>query len=254
MNKSAFISPDKAYENHQSGQGVFVDATYGTPIDYTIPGSVHFDIDAVADPHAVMAHMMPDTKVFAEKVSAMGICNDDEIIVFDKSGFWMAAARVWWMFRTFGFDNIRILNGGISQWLGDLSPYNPSEIKSSATAFKAEFRQNLVVDFDDIQSAKDSDEYVIVDARPDMAFSNGHIDNSISIPLTKIIDEKGCLQPISKLHHILLPAIACGKRIMTSCGSGVTACALAAAFYECGLRDVAVYDGSWCEYSQRKGA
>ena len=248
MTKSAFISIENALKKHQSGDALFIDATYGQPIDYTIPGSIIFDIDDIADPQSHMPHMLPSENIFAEKIGAMGIDNDQELIVFDKTGFWMAASRAWWMFRVFGHDNIKILNGGLPQWLGECEIAQPAQI--AETTFKSNFQDNLVYNFEDIQNI--DEDSLIIDVRPLMAYMAGHISNSVSIPLTKIIDDKGMLRPLSELHHILLPAISSGKRLITSCGSGVTACAMAAALYECGKTDVAVYDGSWSEYSRRR--
>src|SRR4051812_23104869 len=88
-----------------------LDASYNlAPSNVCIPDAQDFNIDDVADPVAPFAHTVPTEEIFAAKVRALGIGNDDLVIVYDRGGLSMAAARAWWMFRLFGHDNVRILN------------------------------------------------------------------------------------------------------------------------------------------------
>ncbi|MDE2240774.1 MAG: sulfurtransferase, partial [Rhodospirillales bacterium] len=76
-----------------------------------IPGARFFDIDKVADQTAGLPHMLPSPEGFAAAVSAMGIGNETLVIVYDQRGIF-SAPRVWWMFRVFGHDKVRVLDGG----------------------------------------------------------------------------------------------------------------------------------------------
>ena len=80
-----------------------------------IPGAQRFDIDLIADQSASLPHMLPSAERFAELVGAMGIANDDHIVVYDVYGL-QSAARTWWMFRVFGHARVSILNGGLPKW------------------------------------------------------------------------------------------------------------------------------------------
>lgn len=249
---------------------VLVDATYGVmnPV-YTqarIDNAVFFDIDDVADHDNPLPHMVPRADAFAAAVTAMGIRNDSQIIVYDQSGIAMAAARVWWMFRLYGHDNVRVLNGGLPLWVAMGLPMNvgPAPTPTVATTpFRATYRPHLVCDHAAVDDARTRpDEYLILDARspdrfagsvaePRPHLTSGHIPNSRNVFFIDMIDP-GTARLIP--HH---PAMAemirtgAGKRIITSCGSGVTACVLALTLHEMGRDDVAVYDGSWCEWGQK---
>lgn len=245
---SAFITPQEAQDLVNDKNSVFIDATYGQPVEFTIPNAIHFDIDEIANQKAPLPHTLPDADYFSQKVGNLGINNHNQLIVFDRTGFWMAASRVWWMFRVFGHTNIRIINGGLQSWEGELTPYSPS-VKSPKN-FKASFNKTLYKSGDDI--AANNDDFIVIDARPTQAFNAGHIYQSLNIPLPSIIQPNGRLQSLPVIEQILAPALEANKPITTTCGSGVTACAIAAAMYECGKHDVAVYDGSWMEWRSRQ--
>ncbi len=80
-----------------------------------LPGSVHFDVDHIADPNSDLPHMLPDAADFAKKVGLLGIGDDDRVIVYDRLFGGSAAARVWWMFRVFGHDNVAMLDGDMAR-------------------------------------------------------------------------------------------------------------------------------------------
>ena len=80
-----------------------------------IPGAVYFDIDAVADQTSRLPHMLPSPEVFGAAAGAMGLSNDDRIVVYDPAGAF-SAPRVWWMFRVFGHHRVAVLNGGLRAW------------------------------------------------------------------------------------------------------------------------------------------
>ena len=245
---SALISASELKDKIASGSDiVLLDATYGVPVAYTIAGAHHFDIDAVANLNAPLAHTVPSPEHFVQCVSNMGISNSTEVIVFDQSGFWMAAARVWWMFRLFGHENVKILDGGLQAWDGELAPYSPPRCDKGN--FTANFQAHLLKTYADI--ASNDGEFTLVDARPAQAYDAGAIPHSISISLPLLIAPDARLKSKEELVKILSPSLSETKPLTTTCGSGVTACALALALYECGKRDVAVYDGSWMEWRPR---
>src|SRR5581483_2589015 len=77
-----------------------------------VPGAVFFDIDEVADKKSSLPHMIPSAEEFADAVGKLGIGNEDRVIVYDREGLRLSP-RAWWMFRTFGHDNVAVLNGGL---------------------------------------------------------------------------------------------------------------------------------------------
>ncbi len=250
---SALITSTQLQDKIANNDGnlILLDATYGQPITYTIEGAQHFDIDMVADQSNPLPHMIPNSNEFELHVQNMGINQSNEVIIFDQSGFWMAAARVWWMFRLFGHDNVKILDGGLQASDGELAPYSPKSQKSGN--FQSNFQPHLYKSYDDIKS-HDGDNFTLIDVRPAQAYEAAHMNYAISIPLSTLITPKCSLKPINELKTILKPAIDNNLPLATTCGSGVTACATALALHECGYNDVSVFDGSWAEWSMKQVA
>src|SRR5690606_16647749 len=103
-----------------------LDASYRLPmLPVRIAGAIDFDIDDVADPGAKLPHTLPSPEVFAQKVGALGISHDDLVVIYDRSGMHMAAARAWWMFRVFGHKRVLVLNGGLPGWVDEGLPVVP---------------------------------------------------------------------------------------------------------------------------------
>ena len=79
-----------------------------------IPGARFFDIDQISDKSSALPHMLPSPAQFASHVKKMGIGDGMRIVVYDSEGLY-SAARVWWMFRTMGYNDIAVLNGGLKK-------------------------------------------------------------------------------------------------------------------------------------------
>jgi thiosulfate/3-mercaptopyruvate sulfurtransferase len=130
-----------------------------------IPGAVYFDINDIADNASPLPHMLPDAAKFASKVKRLGLGDGIRVIVYDRSGGAMAAARVWWMFRVFGHDDVSILDGGITKWLREGRPASDLPLVPRERHFTPYLKQSIVRDkkqiLDNLQSHHDQ----IVDAR-----------------------------------------------------------------------------------------
>ena len=92
---------------------------------------------------------------------------------------------------------------------------------------------------------------MLIDVRPAQAYEAVHINYAVSIPLSTLITPQCRLKSVSELKTILKPVIDNNLPLATTCGSGVTACATALALQECGHNNVAVFDGSWAEWSSK---
>lgn len=227
-----------------------LDASYNLPPSARgIPGARDFNIDDVADPVAPFAHTIPTEEIFTAKVSALGIGNDDLVVVYDRAGLHMAAARAWWMFRLFGHDNVKVLNGGFQAWTAaGLATAEKPSAPAKRAIFRAKLRPELLKTTDDIAANLTHPGFTVLDARDTQRFSGGHIPGSLSTPFAGLLNADCTLKPKEELQKILPAAkgnLAC------SCGSGVTACVVTLALYELGRADVAVYDGSWTEWGAR---
>ena len=88
-----------------------------------IPGAVFFDIDDIAQPGTSLPHMIPPPELFARKMEALGIGDDDRVVAYDSAGL-SSAGRAWWMLRLFGHHGVAILDGGLPKWRADGRPTN----------------------------------------------------------------------------------------------------------------------------------
>ena len=229
-----------------------------------IPGAMHFNIEDIADPDTALPHMLPSSELFANKVGALGIKNENHIVVYDVYGM-QSAARVWWMFRVFGHNNIAVLNGGLPKWEAEERQLT-SESRTLTTAeFNATFRPNLVRYIENIRRFIDGGAEQIIDVRtagrftaaepePRNGMRSGHMPGAINLPFTELLEGDFKTYKSANAIHSRVEAanIDLSRPITASCGSGVTACALALGLYLIGKEDVAVYDGSWTEWGGRQ--
>ncbi len=248
---SALISATELKDLLQKPHVKVLDASYNLPPAAAgIPSARDFNIDDVADPVAPFAHTIPTEEIFADKVRALGIGNDDLVVVYDRGGIAMAAARAWWMFRLFGHDNVKILNGGLSAWTK--TGYATAGKSADAPApalFTVNFKPDLLRTVGQIKDNILHKDYTVIDARDSKRFEAGHIPNSLSVPYATLVDAGGALKPSTELEKIFKSSSANTQgTIACTCGSGVTACVIALALHELGNKGAAVYDGSWTEW------
>jgi len=226
-----------------------------------IPGAVYFDIDQCSEP-GPLPHMLPSADAFAAYAGSLGIKDSDHVVVYDTIGVF-SAARVWWMFRRYGATNVSVLDGGLPAWLE--AGYNTATGKSDvqAATFNATFATqstNLqVINAAQVLDATAQPDTVILDARSPGRFSgadkefrpglrSGHIPGSQNVPFTVLL-ENGFFKSDEALRDIFQAAgVTDGNRVVTSCGSGVTATVLCLALERAGIHNVALYDGSWTEW------
>ncbi|XP_074575046.1 thiosulfate/3-mercaptopyruvate sulfurtransferase 2-like [Curcuma longa] len=245
-----------------------------------IPGSLFFDVDGISDQTSKLPHMLPSEEAFSAAVSALGIYNNDGLVVYDGKGIF-SAARVWWMFRVFGHNNVWVLDGGLPQWRAsgydvESSASGDAVLKVSAASeaiekvyrghlvgsstFETKFQPHLVRTLEQVKANIETQEYQHIDARskarfdgtvpePRKGIRSGHVPGSKCIPYAQMLDSSNMLLPANELiKRFEEEGISLDRPVTTSCGTGVTACLLALGLYRLGKTDVAVYDGSWTEW------
>ena len=227
-----------------------------------IPGAVYFDIDAIADRRTGLPHMLPDAATFSQAVGALGVGDGDRVVVY-AGKYLSASARVWWTFRVFGHDRVAVLDGGFPRWREEGRPVEAGEPSPARRRFTARLRPELVTDLDGVRRNLATRLAQVVDARsagrfagtepePRPGLRGGHIPGSLSLPYDRLFRPDGTLLPRDDLRGAFEAArVDLDRPIVTSCGSGVTACVLALGLDLVGSPDVAVYDGSWTEWGGR---
>ncbi|MGD8862234.1 MAG: 3-mercaptopyruvate sulfurtransferase [Myxococcales bacterium] len=244
---------------HLPSTGRSADAEFA---DEHIPGAQRFDIDAVADASSSLPHMLPAPEQFAAAVSAMGIGNDDHVVVYDTQGLF-SAARVWWMFRVFGHERVSVLDGGLPAWKAKGHPVTAELAQITPTRFEARFRPELVADLERVRDIVADGSAQILDNRsadrfhmrvpePRPHVRAGRMPGATNLPMGDLLDEGGRLLRGERLRRVLGEAgVDPTAPSVCSCGSGVTACVAALALYTLGHESAAVYDGSWTEWGSR---
>lgn len=275
MTAFPLVSPQWLQGMMKDPSVVVLDASYHLPTvdrdafaEYEaarIPGARFFDVDGIKDPDNPLPHMVPSPDLFAEAVSKLGITNDSHVVCYDCYGLF-SAARPWWMFRLYGHDRVSVLDGGLPAWKAaglPLETGKPAPVPSSS--FKADFRPELLKTVDEMKAIVAEGGYQIVDARPAGRFDGsvpeprpevrgGRMPGSFNTPSADFSDpETGRVKDVASLEAMFREAGVRigGDPIVTSCGSGVTACILALGLHLIGVDQVAVYDGSWSEWGTR---
>jgi thiosulfate/3-mercaptopyruvate sulfurtransferase len=230
-----------------------------------IPGAVFFDVDAIADHDDPRPHMFPDAAQFARDISALGISTGDTVVAYDSGG-WVAAPRAWWMFLSFGYPNVKILDGGLKKWLREGRPTHSGKVTPKPGKFQAKFDSSYIRSKQQVLANLQTRAEQVVDARPRGRFEgtapeprpdsrSGHIPFSRNVPYAGLFDaETGTMKPLEELRRAFGNAgVDLTKPIVTSCGSGVSALVLTLALYRLGVRGSALYDGSWAEWGRPDG-
>jgi len=252
-----------------------VDATFKMPgvlplpkDDYLaahIPGAVFFDVDAVSDHSNPLPHMFPSAEQFGRDVGALGIGNDDTVVIYDAGG-WVAGPRAWWMFLAYGHDKVRLLDGGLKKWRAEGRKLESGEVTPRPATFKARFDARRVRSMEQMVANLAKHAEQVIDARaterfegrvpePRPGLRSGHIPGSRSVPYNNLFDAAtGTMKPLADLRAAFAGAgVKLDAPIVTSCGSGVSAAVLTLALYRLGIENPAVYDGSWSEWGNLDG-
>jgi thiosulfate/3-mercaptopyruvate sulfurtransferase len=225
-----------------------------------IPSAVFFDIDAISDHGNPLPHMLPSNAAFAETVGRLGLGDSHRIIVYDMAGL-SSAPRVWWMLKNYGHRNVAILDGGLPKWLAEGRPVTALVPRPRPASFSARLDAKRVRDRAQMLANLTSHDEQVIDARsaprfagtapePRAGLRSGHIPGSVSLPSDQLSDPTTrTVLPAQEIERRFVKAgVSRDKPIVTSCGSGVTACALAFGLHLIGWPEAAIYDGSWSEW------
>ena len=223
-----------------------------------IPRSMRFDFDKeILDRNSSLPHMMPSTEFFTEEMQKMGIDKNSAVVVYDNVGIY-SSPRAWWMFRAMGHEQVAVLDGGLPAWIqaGYETVPTLAEAPQQRGDFASRPQGGLFVDSKIVVQALADPTFSVIDARsagrfkgqepePRQGLRPGHMPNAVNIPFTNVL-ENGMMSSRSKLRSVFEQYQ--NKKMIFSCGTGVTACILALAAEQTGYNDLAVYDGSWSEW------
>ena len=207
--------------------------------------------------------MVPTAGRFARLMAALGVGNDSRVVFYDQKGL-ASAARGWWLMGLFGHDNAAVLDGGLPKWLregrpvqdGEAPPPIPAEFRPDLRAGRlrgvGDMLGNLATQAEKVLDARAAGRFTGAVPEPRAGMRSGHIPGSVSLPYTDLLHTDGTFRPAEDVRARFAAAGIDGARpVVTSCGSGVTACILTLGLRVAGLPEGAVYDGSWTEWGGR---
>jgi thiosulfate/3-mercaptopyruvate sulfurtransferase len=229
-----------------------------------LPGAVFFELDAISDRTSSLPHMLPPARQFAEQVGALGIGDEDDVVVYDGSGANLSAARVWWMFRAFGHGRVALLDGGLPKWRAEGRPLEQGVVSRPAARFTPRaVPPGSVHDLASMRGVLERGQAQIVDMRsagrfagtepePRPGLRGGHIPGSRNLPYNQLVQSDGTLLPPDALRNRIAAAgVDPTRPVVATCGSGVSACALIHALHLLGHEQASLYDGAWAEWGAR---
>ncbi len=226
-----------------------------------IPGARFFDIEEISDARSALPHMAPPVEKFMSRMRSLGVGDGHQVVVYDSTGLF-SAARVWWLFRLMGQENIAVLDGGLPKWKAEGREIEdmPPVIRDRHMTVRVQ--NGLVRDVTQVSAAAKLGSHAIVDARSPARFRGdspepreglraGHIPGARNVPYASLLNEDGTLKSPDETRKLFEAAgVDLTKPVITSCGSGVTAAILSLALERMGKTDHSLYDGSWAEWGQ----
>ena len=269
---SELVSTNWVYKNLNNRRLVILDCSWHMPQEKRnakkeyetmhIKNAYFFDIDKISDIKTNLPHMLPSQSKFEKKVRSFGINQNSLIAAYDVKGIF-SSPRVWWMFKYFGHKNVFVLNGGLKKWLKEKKPITNKKTYFKKGNFISKVSNEWLISKKEVFETIHKKNSLTFDARHENRFNgtikeprkgvrSGHIPKSKNIFWGKLVSSKGMLVSKKKISYLFNKFQIKNKKIITSCGTGITACILSLSLLH-GLKiHSSVYDGSWTEWAQNK--
>jgi thiosulfate/3-mercaptopyruvate sulfurtransferase len=224
-----------------------------------IPGAVFMDLDELVDAKAPVENTLPSAAKFASRMQTLGLGDGSRIVVYDDSAI-HSAARAWFMLKLFGAHSVAILDGGLAKWKAEGRPLASGRETLRHRHFtvwqddktvrsKAEVLRNLASRAEQLVDARGAPRFTGAEAEPRPGMESGHIPGARNVPYTALFNPDGTFKDKAGIRAAFEAAgVDLAQPVVTTCGSGMTACVLALGLELIGKHDVALYDGSWAEW------
>ncbi|MBC8163857.1 MAG: sulfurtransferase [Roseiflexaceae bacterium] len=234
------------------------------PQDYGeahIPGAAYLDLDqdlAAPPGQGPGRHPLPTPERFAAAAARAGISTGTHVVVYDASGG-AYAARLWWLLRHFGHENVSLLDGGWMEWLVRGCATESGQPQIAPGLFVPHTRHGFLVDAGEVEALRQTPSALLLDARAAERYEGrvepidaraGHIPGAASAPFAANLREDGTFKSPDELRERFTKAGAeTATPVVSYCGSGVTATHNIFAMLLAGLPEALLYEGSWSDWS-----
>ncbi|MEU7500436.1 sulfurtransferase [Streptomyces griseofuscus] len=219
-----------------------------------IPGAAFVDLDRelAGAPGGQGRHPLPDLAEFGAAMRRAGVSASRPVVVYDGGQGW-AAARAWWMLRWTGHPDVRVLDGGLPSWTGELA--TGASVPDAGDFVPAPDAAGLL---DADGAAELARTGVLLDARAGERYRGevepvdrvgGHIPGAVSAPTTESVGPDGRFLPAVELKdRFKALGVSSDAPVGVYCGSGVSGAHEVLALAVAGI-PAALYVGSWSEWS-----
>lgn len=241
---------------HQNSNAAYADFLNGH-----IPGAVFIDVDAdlseVGD-YSKGRHPLPAPADLVSRLARKGIGKDVRVVATEEESF-KVAARLWWLLKWIGVEDVLVLDGGLAKWKAEGREIELHQTKREPVPpYDIRLRDDMMIDAVEV-ARRTANGGLVFDARAPERYRGevealdkraGHIEGAQNIPLATLITGTPAQllnsQELQKMFQGY--GIGDGKAVAAYCGSGVTACQLLWAFDQAGIRNLQLYPGSWSEW------
>ncbi|MGH2407349.1 MAG: sulfurtransferase [Candidatus Limnocylindrales bacterium] len=261
-------SPDQLSENLSRPGVRVVDCRYR--VDGTgrqlhasahIPGAVFLDwANDLTDADDPIAFQLSGPEPFAAAMAAAGIGDGTSAILYDDTAS-LYAGRVWWSLRCYGFEGVRVLDGGWAAWVESGRPTTGATHDPDAAVFTPRSDSRLRLLTSDVRALLGSRDVQIVDTRGPSEFVGqegnarrlGHIPGAVNLPAALLtVPGSQVFESAEVLARQLTDAgVQRGRRIVLYDGLGIGAAKAAFVLALLGYEDVALYDAGWADWGNR---
>ncbi|WP_406235940.1 sulfurtransferase [Nocardia sp. NBC_01009] len=264
------VSVDWAEENLNAPGVVFVEVDEDTSAydGGHIEGAVR--LDWKKDLQDQVRRDFVNQEQFSDLLSARGIANDDEVVLYGGNNNWFAA-YAYWYFKLYGHNNVKLLDGGRKKWELEGRPLSRDAVSRPATQYKAAapdltiraFRDEVIAaigakNLVDVRSPDEFSGKILAPAHLPQEQSQrpGHIPSAINVPWSKAANEDGTFKSDAELTEIYQEAGLDGEKdTIAYCRIGERSSHTWFVLQELlGHQNVKNYDGSWTEYGSLVGA
>lgn len=208
---------------------------------------------------------------FAKLMDKKGIGREDTVVLYgDRSNWW--ATYAFWVFKLFGHENVKLLDGGRAKWIasgGVLTKDIPQRsamgypvverLDSEIRAFRDEVRAHIGNPLVDVRSPQEysGERLHMADFPNEGATRGGHIPTAASIPWSKAVQEDETFRPSSELEELYFKNTGFDRDsdFIAYCRIGERSSHTWFVLkYLLGVENVKNYDGSWTEWGNLVGA
>jgi len=228
-----------------------------------LPDAVHMWGDDLSAVQGWVPELIPEAPEFNEIAQEKGINNDSEIIIYgEKDSPW--PARLWFIFKVYAHQDVRILRGGYQVWNREdyeteMLPYNPEKGNFEVS----DVRNEWLINSDTIAENLDNDNFFVLDTRTEAEYKGeetntaaprkGRIPGSIHLEWTAVLDEEGNYKSAAEITALFQEA-GVNKNLETIAvlsHNGVRAAHTFFTLQLLGYENVKLYDESWVGWSNR---